>query len=238
VNYAIQFDPYEVLGVGPQANLAEIQEAYRARSKRYHPDAGGDAWAFRVLTRSYEILSTARVMGRASQEEERQDARVRAAAHPATESPRASAASEPGERTRAGVHDDRVPPERQVQVEMLILRYQLDDPMKLFGLSPEERNLSCTLQIAWPPPGVDLPADPRPILKGLNRAYKAATKAARPNDSRSEEADGRFAAWLSYGTAVKADHAFHAFKTTLNEWSMGVVETIRELTIPREWNTD
>lgn len=32
------FDPYEVLGVTRSASIAEIQAAYRARMKEYHPD--------------------------------------------------------------------------------------------------------------------------------------------------------------------------------------------------------
>ena len=65
---SFQFDPYEVLGVGPSASLQEIRDAYRARSKVYHPDVGGNPWAFRVLARSYETLSEARVASRAREE--------------------------------------------------------------------------------------------------------------------------------------------------------------------------
>ncbi len=61
-------DPLEVLGITPEATLAEIQTAYRAKSKIHHPDVGGETWAFRVLARSYELACTARVIGRASEE--------------------------------------------------------------------------------------------------------------------------------------------------------------------------
>ncbi|MBX6312204.1 MAG: J domain-containing protein, partial [Isosphaeraceae bacterium] len=66
MQYGFSIDPAEVLGVAPNASLQEIREAYRAKAKRYHPDVSGDAWAFRIINRSYEILSTARVAGRAS----------------------------------------------------------------------------------------------------------------------------------------------------------------------------
>jgi hypothetical protein len=47
-----------VLGVCPTASLDEIHDAYRAQSKKYHPDRGGDEWAFRMVARAYEVLKT------------------------------------------------------------------------------------------------------------------------------------------------------------------------------------
>jgi len=38
--------------------LDEIHEAYRSKSKKHHPDLGGDEWAFRMVTRAYEVLKT------------------------------------------------------------------------------------------------------------------------------------------------------------------------------------
>ena len=42
----------------PAASLDEIHEAYRSKSKKHHPDLGGDEWAFRMVTRAYEVLKT------------------------------------------------------------------------------------------------------------------------------------------------------------------------------------
>lgn len=50
-------NPYEVLGVSPDATQDEIAKAYRAKSRKLHPDAGGDAAAFAELSHAYEILS-------------------------------------------------------------------------------------------------------------------------------------------------------------------------------------
>ena len=36
----------------------EIREAYRSKSKKHHPDLGGDEWAFRMVARAYEVLMT------------------------------------------------------------------------------------------------------------------------------------------------------------------------------------
>jgi hypothetical protein len=56
--HAFLLDPRTILGVGPDATLEEIHEAYRAKSKKHHPDCGGDEWAFRMLARAYEVLKT------------------------------------------------------------------------------------------------------------------------------------------------------------------------------------
>src|SRR5260370_22689059 len=59
---SIQIDPHAVLGVAPGATLNEIRDAYRRKAKQHHPDVGGEEWAFRILSQSYEVLSTARVV--------------------------------------------------------------------------------------------------------------------------------------------------------------------------------
>ena len=56
--HAFSLDPRTVLGVGPGASADEIREAYHAKSKKHHPDAGGDEWAFRMVARAYEVLKT------------------------------------------------------------------------------------------------------------------------------------------------------------------------------------
>jgi hypothetical protein len=56
--HAFSLDPRTILGVGSDASLDEIHEAYRIKSKKHHPDVGGDEWAFRMVTRAYEVLKT------------------------------------------------------------------------------------------------------------------------------------------------------------------------------------
>jgi curved DNA-binding protein CbpA len=56
--HSFSLDPRTVLGVSPTASLDEIHEAYRAKSKKHHPDLGGDEWAFRMVARAYEVLTT------------------------------------------------------------------------------------------------------------------------------------------------------------------------------------
>jgi hypothetical protein len=68
MTHSFQFDPNAILGVPLHASLREIRDAYHQKSLKYHPDKGGDEWAFRMVARAYEILSTARVVNRASDE--------------------------------------------------------------------------------------------------------------------------------------------------------------------------
>ena len=45
-----------VLGVDPDTSLEEIQDVYRVKAKRAHPDAGGDPERFKRLTRALEVI--------------------------------------------------------------------------------------------------------------------------------------------------------------------------------------
>jgi hypothetical protein len=51
-------DPYKILGVPKGASPDLIREAYRNKSKKYHPDAGGDDWAFIQVEEAYRYLIT------------------------------------------------------------------------------------------------------------------------------------------------------------------------------------
>ena len=58
--HSFSLDPRTVLGVSLDALPDEIRDAYRAKSKKHHPDLGGDEWAFRMVIRAYEVLKTTR----------------------------------------------------------------------------------------------------------------------------------------------------------------------------------
>lgn len=51
-----KFDPYDVLGVAPDAGADEIKAAARASYKRTHPDAGGDVDKFQRTRRAELVL--------------------------------------------------------------------------------------------------------------------------------------------------------------------------------------
>ena len=49
--------PYDVLGVGRDADPDEVKKAYRKLALMHHPDKGGDPEKFKQLQKAYEILS-------------------------------------------------------------------------------------------------------------------------------------------------------------------------------------
>lgn len=51
--------PWEVLGLPSNSDDDVIDAVYRTKAKRLHPDAGGDAEAFKELTEAYEAVKRA-----------------------------------------------------------------------------------------------------------------------------------------------------------------------------------
>src|SRR3954469_6616236 len=117
ITYGFDIDPSTILGVGPGASLQEIREAYRQKARKHHPDHGGDEWAFRIVVRSYEVLSTARVAGRAAQE-------VVKSSSPERPAPFHHMPSDPAS-IRPGRRDAGFEPDRLVDVEILSIRFEL-----------------------------------------------------------------------------------------------------------------
>lgn len=50
--------PYEILGVDPAVDDAELRRAYRLRLRQTHPDTGGDAAVFIQVQRAWELIGT------------------------------------------------------------------------------------------------------------------------------------------------------------------------------------
>jgi curved DNA-binding protein CbpA len=51
-------DYYEVLGVQPSAEVAEIRRAYLLLAKEHHPDAGGSTETMQQLNTAYKTLTS------------------------------------------------------------------------------------------------------------------------------------------------------------------------------------
>lgn len=49
-------DPYEILGIGRDADDAAIRNAFRRLAKESHPDSGGDAEAFLLCQKAQDLL--------------------------------------------------------------------------------------------------------------------------------------------------------------------------------------
>ena len=141
--FSFEVDPQHVLGVSPGASLEQIRDAYRQKAKRFHPDAGGEDWAFRIVVQAYEMLSRARVARAARAEQTPQQ--------PAT-SPRPKADHQSGS-FRVGIHDRNVPPANIVALELLCVRFLWDEADYLWitqRAPDEERFLSCNVNFSWP----------------------------------------------------------------------------------------
>ena len=55
-------DPYDVLGVAPQDDMAAVTAAYRKAMKAVHPDTSGgaSAWLSRAVADAYKQIRAAR----------------------------------------------------------------------------------------------------------------------------------------------------------------------------------
>ena len=50
---------YALLGVPKNATTGEVRKAFRAKALEQHPDRGGDAHAFRTLSKAYDVWGDA-----------------------------------------------------------------------------------------------------------------------------------------------------------------------------------
>ncbi len=257
MTHSFQFDPSAILGVPPGSSLREIRDAYHQKSLKYHPDKGGDEWAFRVVTQAYEILSTARVVNRAF-EDDRRPTPTRTESRPEPEAqPKATWTNDFGPssaktgvdpdstlnvkgwggpaRSHAGESPDEVA--KIVMVELLILRFELECSLDLFVRSPEDRNLSCSLHVSWPvaelADRVQVIPDAAKILKKVGDAFKVKGVRKHALKKKSSVEHGRFEGWLTYPTAVMASEALEAFREALAQNGLELEKQVREMAIPR-----
>lgn len=212
-----EFDPYLILGLERGCSAQELREAYHRKSRKHHPDHGGDDWAFKIVVRAYEAVT--KVV-----EREQIAAQVR-------ESPDTG-------RIRAGIHDKGLDPARLVHVEMVWMRYEVGDLFELLSDKADDRNLSGSLNIHWPGDDLADRAEKLPnaekILKALNAAFDELRHRTRPTGARSEIEAGRFRATLGFVSGQYAYEAFKLFHVGLKARGLGVKQWTRDVTIPRE----
>jgi DnaJ domain len=230
--FSFEIDPHKVLGVPVQATLQEIRDAYRQKAKRYHPDAGGEEWSFRILVQAYEMLSSARV-ARASH--------VEAPPQPQHQPPRPRA-ERTNETIHAGIHDAGVDPLRIVAVELLCVRYLWDDADYLWltqRAPDEDRFLSCNLNISWPDQSANLRADAigdaAATVSALREIFDRMIITTRAVTSRSREDADRFAGWLAYSNFDRAWKSVNTMHELLRAGGLGLKQWSRDLFIPRGW---
>jgi len=230
--FSFEIDPHKVLGVTAQASLHEIREAYRQKAKRYHPDAGGEDWSFRILVQAYEMLSSARV------------ARATHAETPAQSRPDRRTRPRPtrgDEFLRKGIHDAGVSPSRLVALELLCVRYLWEDAEYLWltqRAPDEDRFLSCSLNLTWPDQELAEQAktdDPAAIVAGLREVFDHMIITTRVVTSRSRDDGARFVGWLSYSNFDRAWKTVNTLHELLMARGLGLRQWSRDLFIPRGW---
>lgn len=239
-SHSFQIDPYDVLGISRESTLQQIRDAYHQKSKRYHPDLGGEEWTFRILHQAYEILSRARV-ARAAQ---RQAGPSQAPPSPQPRPGSGHASTRnptPGEQLRHGLRDRLEDPALIVAIEILWIRFETEQ-VWLFqsGANQEERSLSCSLNIAWPDQtaiaevGIAYP-DPRRCVPIVKAALDHTIAVTRAISWQSRVEDDQVSGWISFPAVDQAWNAFRTFRDSLTAQRMGVRQWSRDIIIPREW---
>jgi DnaJ domain len=248
----LQLDPYSVLGLSRGASADQVRESFHRKSKKHHPDLGGDEWAFRVVLWAYTQLGAGEAppasirlfrvseveqeLGDVSEPKESPSGPVGVVSAPPTGVKDWAADSE---RVRPGIHDRDFERERTVLVEVLWMRYEVEDVKELLRRAPNsDRNVSGSLHLQWPDPEVagqalSLP-DSRSIIGELSTLYHWLR--ARPDvvSARWKTDHGRFDAWLTYPSGSAAWSVFKVLHPAINGAGLGVRQWTRDLTIPRE----
>jgi DnaJ domain len=254
--HSCSLDPRTVLGVGPDASMEEIHEAYRAKSKKHHPDMGGDEWAFRMVTRAYEVLKTAAAPvahpweSRGADVAGRSDdwawARGARSSQPddfaAADGNEAEAPEPPDEADRSssapGADAGRI---RTVGVELIWTRFEKSGPAAADD-EPDDATLSVCMVIAWPPEDlVDRTAefpDAAETLRTLIDLFDRLRGQTAVLAARSRIEDGRFVGWLSYPDVLTAQDAILAIHEALHTHRLAIKLQTRDERIPFDWHAD
>lgn len=247
-------DPYEILGLQRGATAEQVRESFHRKSKKHHPDLGGEEWAFRVVAWAFDQLGAGAVppatirlfriseveheLNAADQPEEYIHSSPFSVVSPPLP-PGTRDWSADAERVRPGLHDREYEPSRTVIVDVIWMRYEVEDVLELLKKSPKaDRHLSGSLHLQWPDPAVAAQAlalpDARSIVAELTTLYQWLR--ARPDvlTSNLQTDRGRFEARLTYASGPVAWSVFKVLHPAINAASLGVRQWTRDVTIPRE----
>lgn len=238
---SLPVDPYKILGVAPGASLHEIRGAYRTKAKLYHPDAGGDDWMFHILNQAYEYLSAARLAQAIRPEPAPSRSYQNGSAHAPTHesAPHDDEAADTTEVVRPGEKDVSFDPDLIVEVEKLYIRYRPADVWQLAEGGPDDRFLSCSLNVAWPESsraaGARSIPDADEHLRRLAEVFEEIRGLTPAQESSDHVEDGRFTGWFSYAGMNQASVAYRRLRESLHAQGFRLKHWTRDLIIPRAW---
>ena len=158
-----QFDPRTILGVGSDASADQIRDAFHEKSKKHHPDLGGDEWAFRMVVRAYEVaqVDLERPRPRGRQARPRRSRRGRPGAGPGRPvdpfargtSSFVPDAAEPTAEKETEAPTQTAPPSefRAVDVELIWIRFEMPEKVAVEVPDRTDRaTLSVCMVVSWP----------------------------------------------------------------------------------------
>ncbi|APW58807.1 J domain-containing protein [Paludisphaera borealis] len=247
-----QLNPRTILGVGPEASADQIRDAFREKSKKHHPDLGGDEWAFRMVVRAYEVLkSTANGLDSSGVDV---DVDVVAPAAPTSwtwpgpmGNPFAQGwfpfGSEPAADapTAEAAPTQTMPPSafQTVDVELIWIRFEMAEKVDLDASDGSDRaTLSVCMVVSWPIKSLVARTAEfagagetlRQVIDAFEHLDRGAALAVR---TRIE--DGQFVGWVSYPDVVAAQSAFLGFRDILTGDGLSVRLQTRDEMIPQNW---
>ncbi|WP_337172967.1 J domain-containing protein [Paludisphaera sp.] len=245
------FDPREVLGVPADATPEQVHDAFRDKSKKHHPDLGGDEWAFRMVARAYEVLKATSEGAsppaepppwvRRAASDFFSQGRFPFGAADAGPSATATATATAAEPTAAEPEPEppRAEPPgvfQQVEVELIWIRFGMPGATAEHA---EGGTLSVCMVVSWPLRSlVSRSAEYANLDKTLRRvidAFDDLRRGAGPLSARSRIEDGQFVGWLSFPDVLAAQAAFLRLRDDLRGHDMTVHLQTRDEVIPESW---
>ena len=223
--HSFSLDPRTILGVGSSASRDEIREAYHSKSKKHHPDLGGDEWAFRMVARAYEVL-------KATTPAEGTDGASRQT-HAWTPPQSQNVPSEGPEMALEAF--------RTVDVSLIWMRFEAAGAtQRLSAVVESEETLSVCMVISWPDVHLVEQATAQDcageILRTLVDVFQRLRGCSLVFAGRSRIEDGQFVGWLSYPNVLAAQDAFLLLRETLQDEGLVVkLRTIDER-VPLAWH--
>lgn len=250
------FDPRAVLGVLAGATPDEVRDAYREKSKKHHPDLGGDEWAFRMVVRAYEVLKATSEGGMSldgGPAPSPSPAETPPWMRPGPASgffsqgrfpfgPGATGATAEEVRADAEAGEEPEPPRaeppgifQQVEVELIWIRFEMAGPP---AENAEGSTLSVCMVVSWPLRSlVSRTAEYANLGETLRHVIEAfdGVRTSNPLAVRSRIEDGQFVGWLSFPDVLAAQAAFLLLRDGLHRHDLTVHLQTRDEIIPESW---